>query len=376
MTCSKTGLKRHQTSAYHKRCHDSSIGSTSTIPSLFNQPTIRDGTSSMEIKMCIFISEHNLPISIADAFVEFLRSLFPNDDVLRKVRLGKQKATNVIRQVIRFDYLYEAVSALQSHRFGIVIDETTDLSSVKQLAVLATYFDMHSFESKYFLLDLIELVDGTANGIYLATKQVFLELHIPMENIIGYSSDTTNVMFGEHNSVAQLLKAEYPNIFIVKCSCHRIQLVSSYAALKLPKSLEDLCRDIYNHFHRSFKRQDVYQQFQSFFNAEPRKILSPGQTRWLSLEECANRILEQYQALQHYFVLTANEGPTHTNDRIVKSLHNKFTLAYLEFLSYQLRRFRRLIDFSRRTTPSTQYYRRRRRSYQVDCKRFHCRCVR
>ena len=81
VTCSKTGLKRHQTSAYHKRCHDSSIGSTSTIPSLFNQPTIRDGTSSMEIKMCIFISEHNLPISIADAFVEFLCSLFPNDDV-------------------------------------------------------------------------------------------------------------------------------------------------------------------------------------------------------------------------------------------------------------------------------------------------------
>lgn len=198
---------------------------------------------------------------------------------------------------------------------------------------------MQSFESKYFLLDMVELVDGTANGIYLATKQVFLELHIPMENIIGYSSDATNVMFGEHNSVTQLLKAEYPNIFIVKCSCHLIHLVSSYAALKLPKSLEDLCRDIYNHFHRSSKRQDVYQQFQSFFNAEPRKILSPGQTRWLSLEECVNRILEQYQALQHYFVLTANEDPTHANDRIVKSLHNKFTLAYLEFLSYQLQRF-------------------------------------
>ena len=258
----------------------------------------------------------------------------------------------------------------------MVIDETTDLSSVKQLAVLATYFDMHSFESKYFLLDLVELVDGTANGIYLATKQVFLELHIPMENIIGYSSDTSNVMFGEHNSVAQLLKTEYPNIFIVKCSCHLIHLVSSYAALKLPKSLEDLCRDIYNHFHRSSKRQDVYQQFRSFFNAEPNKVLSPGQTRWLSLEECANRILEQYQALQQYFVLTANEDPTHTNDRIVKSLHNKFTLAYLEFLSYQLRRFRRLIDFSRRTTPSAQYYRRRRGSYQVDCKRFHGCCVR
>jgi hypothetical protein len=48
---------------------------------------------------------------------------------------------------------------------------------------------------------MAEIVDGTANGIYLAVKQVFPELHLPMEDIIRYSSDTTNVMFGEHNSV-------------------------------------------------------------------------------------------------------------------------------------------------------------------------------
>lgn len=48
---------------------------------------------------------------------------------------------------------------------------------------------------------MVEIVDGTVNGIYSAVKQVFSELHIPMQNIMGYSSDTTNVMFGEHNSV-------------------------------------------------------------------------------------------------------------------------------------------------------------------------------
>jgi hypothetical protein len=198
---------------------------------------------------------------------------------------------------------------------------------------------MQSFEYKSFLLDMPEIVDGTAEGIYSAVKHVFAELHIPMEKMIGYSSDTTNVMFGEFNSVSQLLMSEYPNVYSVKCSCHLIHLVSSYAALKLPKGLEDLVRDIYNHFHRSSKRQEVYQQFQKFYDAEPRKLLSPGQTRWLSLEACVNRILEQYLALEHYFVLVANEDPTHSNDRILKSLQNKFTLAYLEFLSHQLQRF-------------------------------------
>lgn len=57
-----------------------------------------------------------------------------------------------------------------------------------------------------------------------------------------------------------------------------------------------------------------------------------------------NRILEQYIiALQHYFVLPANEDLTHSNDRIVKLLH-KFNLDYLEFLSFQLQRFN---DFNR-----------------------------
>lgn len=52
-----------------------------------------------------------------------------------------------------------------------------------------------------------------------------------------------------------------------------------------------------------------------------------------------NRILEQYKCIAAFVVLVANEDPTHATDRIVKLLHNNFTLAYLEFLSYQLQRF-------------------------------------
>ena len=154
-----------------------------------------------------------------------------------------------------------------------------------------------------------------------------------MGNIIGYSSDTTNVMFGQYNSVVQLLKSEFSYIQAVKCSCHLIHLVSSYAASKLPKSVEDLCRDVYAHFHRSSKRQDVFKQFQAFFGVEPHKLLSPAQTRWLSLQECVNRILEQYVALNSYFIVTANEDPSHTNDRILASLQNPF------FQAFQLERF-------------------------------------
>ena len=110
----------------------------------------------------------------------------------------------MIRQVLSFESLHEVVTALQSQFFSVIIDGTTDLSTAKKLAILATYFDMESFESKYYLVDMVEVEDSTAVGIYSALKRAFLELHVPVKNIIGYSSDTTNVMFGEHNSVSQL----------------------------------------------------------------------------------------------------------------------------------------------------------------------------
>ena len=94
--------------------------------------------------------------------------------------------------------------------------------------------------------------------IYSKLKDTFSELNIPMENIIGYSSDTTNVKFGQHNSVSKLLKSKDEQVQIVKCFFYLIYLVSTQ---------EDLRTDIYGHPHRSSKRQKVYNKFQTFFYA-------------------------------------------------------------------------------------------------------------
>ena len=338
LTCSKTGIKRHEISKRHQD-KAKTTKTTTTLRQVFNQMTTDDATTTIELKLCAFIAQHNLPLSLSDDMVELLRSLFPNDATLKRVKLGKQKATNIVRQVLGFDYLKELVSLLRSRFFSVIIDEATDQSTKKQLAIVATFFDMERFEMQYWLVDMLETDDGSAKGIYSKMKEAFSNMNIPMSNIIGYSSDTTNVMFGQYNSVVQLLKSEFSYVQAVKCSCHLIHLVSSHAASKLPKSVEDLCRDVYAHFHRSSKRQDVYREFQAFYGTEPLKLLSPAQTRWLSLQECVNRILEQYVALKNYFILTANEDPSHTNDRILASLQNPFFQAYLEFLSFQLERF-------------------------------------
>ena len=52
---------------------------------------------------------------------------------------------------------------------------------------------------------------------------------------------------------------------------------------------------------KSPKRIRQFEQFHAFVEAKPHKLLKACQTRWLSLEACVNRLIEQYQALLSYF---------------------------------------------------------------------------
>lgn len=338
LSCAKTALIRHGKSKSHGDHVKMTEELNKSQPSASLLLSGFDETVKMEIKLCSFIAEKNLPISICEDLVPLLRSLFPSDKALKRVTLGKQKATNTVRQVLGFHYMKENVSLLRDNKFSIVLDETTDRSTKSQMAVLGTFFDMENFKMRCVFIDLIEMPNGKADTIYEKLKHSLKEKDIPIENVIGFCSDTCNVMFGKHHSVSQLLVRDHPWILPVKCSCHLIHICASYASQKLPKFLEDLCRNISAHFHFSSQRRDALHEFQEFFNVEHHIILKPGQTRWLSMKMCVDRILEQYEPLTQYFTQLVFDDPTYTNDHILKALKNPFTKAYLEFLSYNLGR--------------------------------------
>lgn len=130
---------------------------------------------------------------------------------------------------------------------------------------------------------MVETSEGTADHLYETLKTAITEKKIPLENLVGFFSDTTNSMFGENHSVVSLLKEELPQICAIKCSSYVIHLCASQACLKLPRSVEDLPRNLGSHFSRSSKRQHRLQEFQKFFDVEMHKILKTSNTRWLSL---------------------------------------------------------------------------------------------
>ena len=85
----------------------------------------------MEIKLCSFIAEKKI-LSIAEDLLPLLKDLFPSDEALHQVTSGKQKATNVICQVLRFYSIQECVAKLRANKFSLIIDETTNQSTTLQ----------------------------------------------------------------------------------------------------------------------------------------------------------------------------------------------------------------------------------------------------
>ncbi|KAF9406804.1 hypothetical protein HW555_012943 [Spodoptera exigua] len=239
----KPALVKHMNTAKHVQ-NISSKSQTIPIQQMLKPKPEDELRKRAELKICAFLAHHNLSFSLMDDLIPFLKNTFTDSNTIKSISLGRTKATNTIKTVLGPILTQELIDKLKKTPFSIIMDETTEISR-------------------------------------------------------SFASDTTNSMVGEHHSVFSHLKQKVPHIACIKCSCHMIHLVASKACLKLPRSVEDFLRSIGAHFSRSTKRQNKLKEFQDFFGVDIHKILSPATTRWLSLEACVNRTLEQYQVLEN-----------------------------------------------------------------------------
>ncbi|KAF9424289.1 hypothetical protein HW555_000428 [Spodoptera exigua] len=301
----KPALVKHMNTAKHVQ-NISSKSQTIPIQQMLKPKPEDELRKRAELKICAFLAHHNLSFSLMDDLIPFLKNTLTDSNTIKSISLGRTKATNTIKTVLGLILTQELIDKLKKTPFSIIMDETTDISVKKQCALAVIYYDEVDCVRTQFL-DIYEVKSGKAEDLCNSLLTWLEDRQIPLKNFVGFASDTTNSMVGEHHSVFSHLKQKVPHIACIKCSCHMIHLVASKACLKLPRSVEDFLRSIGAHFSRSTKRQKKLKEFQDFFGVDIHKILSPATTRWLSLEACVNRTLEQYQVLVFHRFEMSNE---------------------------------------------------------------------
>jgi len=90
-----------------------------------------------------------------------------------------------------------------------------------------------------------------------------------------------------------------------------------------------MARNIFNFLKSSSKGYCELEQFQTFLNVDPRRMLHPSQTRWLSLTAVVTRILEQWEALKLYFTDTYLSQRLVSSEHIYNALNEQFVNNFI-----------------------------------------------
>ena len=79
--------------------------------------------------------------------------------------------------------------------YGLMVDESTDISVTKQLVLYGRYVS-ESGESHSTFLRIVDLVDGTAERIEEAIRAYMTDKQLTFSRLMGFGSDGASVMTG------------------------------------------------------------------------------------------------------------------------------------------------------------------------------------
>ena len=202
------------------------------------------------------------------------------------------------------------VDVRESPYYAIVVDDATDISVTKQLAVSITYLDGSSavVKMRYLkLLDMSKHISATGEVISDSIAEYLRIASLSLNSLAGASCDGASVMLGQGQGAMSLLKLKAPTMIITHFTAHWLALAASDAAAASPwfQKFEKSLSATYNFFARSSVRSAELAEMQQILNHPKLKLQRPSDTRWLSLE---NSVHALRRSLEPVLAVLEQEG--------------------------------------------------------------------
>uniref|UniRef100_A0A674HYF3 Sperm flagellar 2 n=1 Tax=Terrapene triunguis TaxID=2587831 RepID=A0A674HYF3_9SAUR len=182
--------------------------------------------------------------------------------------------------------------------FSLISDGVAD-NAIKEGAVVYIRF---AFEGKVHCQIVgVQSVDksdaSTIKNAIVKTLQINLQVNLSSQDwsrkLVGFGSDGADVMVGENNGVAKLLKEIQPCVQSVHCFAHRLELAYKGAlkSIQLYTTLSGLLQNIYYFYHNSPLNKSNLKSIYETLKLRPAIPSRIGGTRWLSRLQTALQIL-------------------------------------------------------------------------------------
>ena len=207
----------HLVSKDHLHCLSASHSGQHRVPGIQSEHTKkREAAILLALQTCYFLSLEEIPNVKFKAFLGFLRFQEVESALyLVRGRNARYDSSDIFNQLL--SCLSRCVEKIvlkevrTSPFVGIGLDESTDRSSEKHLAVVLRYIAPSSDVTTCFL-HCVKVRDGKAVTIHQAVHDTCRKHSIPMTKIVGLGTDGASVMASDLNGVNGLMTHDNPHI--------------------------------------------------------------------------------------------------------------------------------------------------------------------
>jgi len=153
--CCKTDLIKHSQTIIHIENVNfkKAFNNTKNLIKLSDKEAIDnvDGTNNLielshedkikrvEIKLAAFFAEHDITFCTVDHLIPLLKDIYTDSKIVQDFALDKVKCTNIIKDIIPKREVEDIINNLQSCRFSILMNESTNNSDTKIICILVRY---------------------------------------------------------------------------------------------------------------------------------------------------------------------------------------------------------------------------------------------
>lgn len=210
---------------------------------------------------------------------------------------SQNKLLDILAEIVRSKILLEVK---KSGLFSVIIDTTTDISSIEQFTFLLRFVnDMGKIEER--LVALVTAPDSTGKGMFEVFCNITEKYDIDWKSqLCGQAYDGAASMQGKYSGLKTLIQNENPNALYVWCSAHLLNLVivDTCDCCMMTKVFFGDIKALVE-FMRARKRTACFVHCQSklYPDQRVRRLKRFSNTRWTSHDRVIIVVYEKYVAL-------------------------------------------------------------------------------
>lgn len=299
-------IENHIQSDRHKKANHAV--STASIKSFFKHIDATNDELQCAAKEATFAYHtaiHGLSFRTSDCTAKLIKKFFEP-----KYSGARTKTEAIIVNVISPYIFNELLKDLRDVNFVTLTIDSSNRKEIKLTPICVRYFNQN--EGIKVKLLYFDQLPGETSDILVEHLLKCIKKYSIDSKVVCLCADNTNTNFGgvkrkgQGNVFRKLQKSLSRPILGIGCAAHILHNTVQTACDALSIDVEVIVVKVYKFFFQYTVRVTVLKEFCEFANIEYKRVLSHGNTRFLSLLPAIERILLLFDALKSYFMTIEN----------------------------------------------------------------------